>query len=78
MRHVRWTLARRCADGMGEDAVTDNEKFQFWLNIRAEHFKLEIRHQAEQQQRDLRDFIRFQNRSAGQVRRFQIAQENRK
>ena len=51
----------------------NDEQFAFWLDIRVAALKREIRREVEQHERDMRDFIRFQNRSAGQIRRFQIA-----
>ena len=50
---------------------------QLWLTYRAHQMQREIRLIAEQHQRDMRDFIRFQNRSIGQIRRFQVASRER-
>ena len=55
------------------DAEEEDKKFRAWLDSRAKQLQHEVELETLQHQRDMRDFIRFLNRSAGQIRRFQIA-----
>ena len=72
-----WIISEIDGEILIRRITEEDKKFSAWRDSRARQFQDEIRQEVEQHHRDMRDFIRFQNRSAGQIRRFQIAAERR-